>query len=1762
MIVSRISLRRISTCSGPFAKTSLLVHIDELLKDAKCTRINEAIISQPACTALQIAVVDLLHSWNVKPVAVTGHSSGEIAAAYCAGALLAKDAMELAYHRGMVSQLVKSQCPSAGAMMAVGMSQVAIRPLLAQLRKGRAVIACINSAQSLTVSGDEDAVDELRAILDVREIFCRRLAVNVAYHSHHMEYVAEDYLRAIEHIRPVNDAGTDCAFYSSVTGHQISTNELVPQYWVDNMLKQVNFEAALKQMYHGPVSASSEDERKADTRNRISVLCEVGPHATLAGPIRQVLSDRTDHLDQEIDIPVLSCLVRSKNAEDTIAGIISAFITLGLDINLSAFNASASPSRSPRVLSSLPAYSWSHSDSFWAESRLSREYRLRPYVRNDLLGVPMALFNPSEPRWRNIIRISEQPWIKDHKVLGNIVYPGAAFLAMVIEAVEQQALARSAPLRSVELQEVTIGQALVISDDNGEAEVILSMRPFSDSVRSPSGVWNEFTISSVSPDNRWTEHCRGMVRPVSILQPNQVSTASQVNTEQLRTSELLKRVESRATNSVSPEKFYGLLSGLGLEYGPTFTNVRTIRGGMQSAVSSIRIADTASIMPHAFEYPFRIHPSTLDSVFQTLFAAIAGGNWKDISNPFMPVFLDHLHFDMKMTKQSGAVLSVWAETEANDDRQTTASIVVCDRSSSTTEPILHIKGMKCMRIARDKETTHSQQDEGRVEAYQTNWLVDVDNLSSEQFTSTCHDLIPDVEEDDRVEALEKAGFMLMSHAFPLISHKDLDRALPHHKRLYNCMKTRLDSHRDKYSPRIPTNPTAAHEFLENVRRSGAEGDLLVHIGKNLVPIIRQEHEALELMLEEGRLERYYRNNPRFNRNCMQAARYLRLMGHKSPSMSICEIGAGTGSGTMPILRCLTDKDTGLCQFGSFTFTDISTGFFEEAKEKLSEWSKLLTYAKLDIEVDPLDQGFQAEAYDVVIAANVLHATKSMKRTMNNVRKLLKPGGKLVLVELTRESFTTSTVFGTLPGWFAGEEEDRTHGPSLTEEKWNELLRETGFNGLEFAMPDGTIEEHRQGSMMVATASDLNSVSRQALNMGGSNFLIVHEENSSELVSVEYLSQWLYDSGVKRVTTGCLSTCEPAGKTCIVLSDLSGSHHWSSGEYFEQIKAILTTAVSVLWVTKGALIDPIDPTANMVTGFVRTARVEYGNKDILTLNLDPTTATAGGAKTGIKAIQALVAGYMLKSDTWQRSGLPREPDYEFAERGGQLLIPRLVPNKPVQKSLDALLDPSASEMVLFDNPDRPLYMEVRTPGLLDTIRFIDDHRIHGNLSPDAVEVSVKATGMVFKDIMMAMGQIPYESLGLECSGVILRIGSNVRDFAVGDRVCCYGPGMYARLVRPDTHACQRIPESMSFEMAAALPVNYITAYYSVFTVAGLQKGQSVLIHAASGGLGQALIELCQIQEAEIFCTVGTSHKKRLLMTHYSIPEDHIFTSRDTSFAAALKSITGGRGVDVIMNSVAGEMLRVTWDCIAPFGTFVELGARDYTINTRLEMSKFADNVTFTGCNLITLVRQRPQVASKIWADVMTFFRENKLRGPSPLTTYNVSDLEPALRLMQSGKHMGKLVITHEPNDLVKATPQILRTKAFPFGSDETYLLVGGMGGLGRSIALWMLAQGARNFIFASRSGLDRTEARDLKVKLELQGAQVVVGKCDISKRVDLDRLMEQSSHLPPIKGVIQGALILQVCCFNTPRTNMLGEYQLTSENRIAYSRKWKPLTTKS
>lgn len=296
-----------------------------------------------------------------------------------------------------------------------------------------------------------------------------------------------------------------------------------------------------------------------------------------------------------------------------------------------------------------------------------------------------------------------------------------------------------------------------------------------------------------------------------------------------------------------------------------------------------------------------------------------------------------------------------------------------------------------------------------------------------------------------------------------------------------------------------------------------------------------------------------------------------------------------------------------------------------------------------------------------------------------------------------------------------------------------------------------------------------------------------------------------------------------------------------------------------------------------------------------------------------------------------------------------------------------------------------------------------------------------------------------------------------------------------------------------------------------------------------GLGQALIQIAKMLGAEIFCTVGTEAKKQAVMA-LGVDPDHIFSSRDLSFAKGIKRVTDGRGVDVVVNSLAGEALRQSWSCLAPYGRFIEVGKKDILGNSGLDMQPFLNNVSFSGVNLEHMLVHEPRQCSELVSQVLNMFKQGAIGFIQPIVVHDFTDTESAFREMQRGTHVGKLVLRVTPDSRVSVASQ--RSIPLRLNPDVTYLLVGGLGGLGRAQALFMAEHGARHLAFISRSGGARPEAQSLLAKLAESGVKTKAYAGDVADKLQLKEiLLDMSKHMPPIRGVIQGAMVLADSLFH-------------------------------
>ena len=407
----------------------------------------------------------------------------------------------------------------------------------------------------------------------------------------------------------------------------------------------------------------------------------------------------------------------------------------------------------------------------------------------------------------------------------------------------------------------------------------------------------------------------------------------------------------------------------------------------------------------------------------------------------------------------------------------------------------------------------------------------------------------------------------------------------------------------------------------------------------------------------------------------------------------------------------------------------------------------------------------------------------------------------------------------------------------------------------------------------------------------------------------------------------------------------------------------------------------------------------------------------------------------------------------------------------------------------------------------------------------VEIVVEATGLNFRDLMWTLSILPDDmledgftgpTLGLECAGRIVRVGSSVKNFKVGDRVVTFAASAFSTHVTvPALHAA-KLPASLSCEDAATIPVAFLTAYYSLVTLAALKKGEWVLIHGAAGGIGMAAIQIAQTLGARIIATAGSPAKRDLLR---ALGVHHVLDSRSMGFVDDVGEITGA-GVDVVLNSLAGEAMERSIACLRAFGRFVELGKRDYVSNTHIGLRPFRKNLSYFGVDLDQLISGRPQLGAKIYAEVMAQFRNERFK-PLPYSVFEASGVFEAFHLMQHSSHVGKIVVRPPKPGSVRAA-----NKPLAISADGTHIVTGAFGGFGVETIKWLVDRGARHLVLIGRSGAASAEAKAVLSDIAKRGVKVLADPCDITDLRALERLFEKiQTTMPRVVGVIHAAMVL-------------------------------------
>ncbi|KAF9773476.1 hypothetical protein IL306_008699 [Fusarium sp. DS 682] len=1662
-------------------------------------RIHAADVAQTVCTAVQIGIVDLLASWSVRPAAVVGHSSGEIAAAYASGYITAAKAITVAFLRGQTV----SENKQKGAMLAVGIGHNKILEYL-QDKQESIKVAAINSPDSVTISGDACAVDELSTILVKEEVFNRPLRTGGnAYHSHHMQAISESYYKALSYqLERTNTLASvdkghrypQVRWVSSVHPNKPIPHKIPASYWIDNLKSPVRFYEAVKNLLD--VKSSHLD-----------LLVEIGPHPSLKSPLDQIcrsLSKEVTHL---------ASLRRGEDSRKSMLQLAGSLFGLNAAIDLVAVNAVDDEVAKHGLVHGctavdLPPYQYTYKSVKYYESRPSKEFRLRKVPRHDLLGVRVPGTAKFQPQWRNIVTVKNIPWLSEHRLssgelgIQEACFPVSGFIAMAIEAAAQtyREVPGALAATGYSIHDMDIKSALVIPEDERGIEIVLSMTTSGAlSTRPVAPAWCSFTISTVNLDSdEWTEHCTGRVR-VEVTQP--------VDIDKLSTSSMDSRFPDQRA-------WYQQFRTLGIEHGPAFQTLSELGADPNQNMATARIVlnKTASSLAGG-ESSYALHPTALDGMFQLGLVACTGGQVEEARTTFVPLHLARLYIKAGIRQDSADAI---ARSKVNGTKSADIHLQLLSKASEVVVDIRHLTFIKYGRSAQSLANAFSSPFS------RLSWKPYFHALNNTQLRR----LFPPPEENlvriGPLERVDKIVALVLFDIYEAFLGPDTNLQPPRELGHWAswARKTVEKDEREAIVQARQLSPEERQKLLHKLYDEAgddpeAKAANILH--ENMGDILQGKKTSLEVLVPDGLLTKMYQEGHMLVGAYPQLSNALRCLGHASPRLRILEIGAGTGGATRVAMGALAGPN-GIKSYADYTFTDISPGFLTSAKSSLQDFPDM-EFSILDIEQDPEEQGYGA-VYDVVLASQSIHATASMKRTLANCGKLLKPGGKLVLVESTRTRILAGLLYGTMTGYWLGIDDDRSEGPFMSLQKWDYRLKEVGFSGTELTLDDYP-EPFNTTSVIVSTfVGDM--IQHKHTNGVIRDVEVVHilYGASGEPSVLGSVAHQLADQGILYKSSPVNEALDIITEGARVIAFLDGENLLLdvNTHQLDIFQHLARSCKTMIWLTSTGLVKGRNPDGALVTGLLRTLGTENPTSNFVSIDIDANDFDVQDNK---EELVCAIVNLELSLETGG-AGVNESKDREFCWQDGCLWSPRVVPEERLNTYAEMHKSTKNHnfDMVALSSQGS-LTPILESTGSLQSLYFLPSQEVCQPLRPDHIEVQVSTVSLSPRDIEAMPGRV---SRGFV--GVVTKIGEAITGLSPNTLVWGITLGPFSNYIRVPAIFVQKFQPGYDLIGASTMPVSYMTAMYALEHLAKIKKGQRILILSGAGHVELAAIRFAQLKGAEVFAAVKTPTDARFLADSASLPLSHILSSNDLA-ALLHKTISGDRkGFSVVLVTVATDFLQASLDALVPMGHLISSCEQDLFDCDRVNSTLLKKHVNLSSFNVDGILDADPELGAQLMKAVDTLYQEGEIAPLMPVLPVDVSELSQAL---PGDAKSGKIVLKFlNPTSLIKT---IRAPPTVSFDHAAIYIISGGFGGLGRAFIVWMFDRGAREFLLLSRHGANTREAKSLVRGLEAAGARIITSICDVSDRKRVLQVVQEACSDHPIKGVIHAALSLSDISFD-------------------------------
>ncbi len=1743
--------------SEPMAR-AVLDRCDELIREARQTSLLSVMFArpdaagdlddpawtQPAIYALECALTALWSSLGIEPELVVGHSLGEIAAAHAAGVFSLADGMRLAMGRGELMSNLREPGAMAAVFAPVPEVAAAVRQQHDASGDSRLAISADNGAH-LMVSGPSSDVDALLARFESEGVQVRRLERSAGYHSAMLDPIT-DGVEAV--VSELSVAAPSLPLVSSMTGRVLEEDQPMDgSYWRQQVRQPVEYRRCVETL-------ASHD---------VDLIIEIGP-GTVLGPMTVLAwPPRPDNTEPAVISSMRRPSKRTPTPADgsgfldAVAGAYEA----GLDVDFGAlFEAET------RRRISVPSYPFQR-QRHWVEAPRRR----RSSADHPLLG--MRHESPrGEIHFETEMEASDPSWLNDHRVYGQVIAPGALYATMAAAAL----ISESTGTGSTGARSLNRGAERVAVEDLQLHSPMAFAEPEADSsaesgVRRVQLVFDDtdansaarFEIYSRGPrEDGWTLHAEGRVA---------VNTSNPETTERIDLEDLKSGLEPRDIS-----EFYQARSGAGIDLGAPFRTLNSLWGSNGEAVAELSLSEPID-GPDA-----DIHPLLLDGCFQVMAQARstngAGALGAGDGVAYLPFGWERLWLNGPLPQE----LICHALLRGDPD----ATLPASGPPEILTGDLLFYDGRGTVIGGLDGYTVKRATRAALLSAagslddllYEIVWrdrpllpgILPADFLTSPESAAAVSEPFSqylsaeDVGSQSRDSLLSDLERLAWSYARAAMARlgwemvpgesveseqlRHLLGVLPEHQRVFRRMLEMLTRAgmlsetgdgflvkvgSDEPPPeQLPGDPDEFAQQMEGLYPHGAtEIGLFRRSGAALPDVLVGEADPLTLLFSSGEPSAadLYLKAPvarAANRMLQDTVRVLLADLPEGRRLRVLEVGAGTGSATASVLGELPE------QRFDYIYTDISAGFFAEAEERFGGTEASIDYRVLDIEIDPVEQGFDHHGYDLVIASNVLHATRYLNETLEHCRALLAPSGYLVALENLRGQGWLDLTFGQLAGWWRFADDYRPHHALASPEVWQTALADAGFvesDVLGVDRSDAAREPDRgviiaQGPPQV---EELPGVWILAADSGGSGESLGHqlaahkqtvvlvrdaptaESASSGPASTDTASidgpPLLHDPGVTTTTLdmsrreawqALLERLSPEatlrGVVHLVALDGHGANV-STEQFAQDVKRSTTSALALL---QGITDADMAPTLG-VWLMTRGSQV---------LEHETAEGIAGSQLWGFGKVMAREAPQlrvrMIDLDPARSAQLPDlanellHPDAEthIAYRLGLRQAARLE-REGTGSGRPSLPDPAGEVTWL---------LEPEPSGALDGLGV--GPCLLTELAPSEVRVAVEAAGLNFWDMFRSLGVIEEGLLGGEFCGRVVEAGEDVSDFSLGDRVVGLAFGTFGSEVVTSSAMVAHAPDGIAAAALATIPTAFVSAALS-FDLAELKAGERVLIHAGTGGVGMAAVQLAQAVGAEVFATTSAPKQDYLR----SLGVTHVYDSRRTDFGAQILEATGGEGVQVVLNSLTGPgFIDASLSCLAEGGRFVEMARVD--ILSKEEMSEVREDVAYWILELDVLKERDPATPGDALRRLMRQLRAGEL-SPLVHTRWSLAEAGNAMKYMQAARHIGKIVLANSPIE----TGQLR--------ADRTYLVTGGLGGIGIAVANWLADRGAGAIVLNGRREPD-PEAAEAISELRGRGVAVTVELADVVDSASVDAMLGRiDESLPPLAGVVHSVGVL-------------------------------------